>query len=119
MQAAVFELITGRPLRPHERAHFPGSQPVSLDRANLALLASSRYAVTWKADGTRYLVYAVPWGTYLLDRAFGVHRVQARFPRGRPPAQNTWSAPLTAAPCWMARWWWMKTWRAGGAHAGS
>lgn len=88
VQAAVFELITGRPLRPHERAHFPGSQPVSLDRANLALLASSRYAVTWKADGTRYLVYAVPWGTYLLDRAFGVHRVQARFPTRPPPGSK-------------------------------
>jgi mRNA-capping enzyme len=88
VQAHVFELITGRALRPHERPHFPGSQPVSLDRANMALLTDARYAVTWKADGTRYLVYALPWGAYLLDRAFGVVRVQARFPTRPPPGSK-------------------------------
>ena len=35
---------------------FPGSQPVSMDRQNLALLAEKPYKVSWKADGTRYMM---------------------------------------------------------------
>ena len=37
--------------------------------------------VTWKADGTRYLLLVCSWGCYLVDRAFRVRRVQMRFPR--------------------------------------
>lgn len=34
---------------------FPGCQPVSMDRKNVALLESP-YMVSWKADGTRYII---------------------------------------------------------------
>ena len=61
---------------PPERVHFPGGQPVSLDRANLGLFRTNRYWVTWKADGTRYLLLLCRWGAYLLDRSFSVRRVQ-------------------------------------------
>lgn len=58
------------------RGNFPGSQPVSLDRQNVAMLRQERYWVTWKADGTRYMLLILPWGTYLVDRSFKVRRVQ-------------------------------------------
>ncbi len=43
-----------------------------------------RYWLTWKADGTRYMLFICRWGCYLIDRAFRVRRVQLRFPRTRP-----------------------------------
>jgi mRNA-capping enzyme len=69
-----------------EQAHadFPGSQPISLSRANLDYLsdASRSYMVSWKADGTRYLVLLHHGGAYLVDRASRVRRVQACYPAG-------------------------------------
>ena len=41
---------------------FPGSQPVSLARSNMGLLNERRYWVTWKADGTRYMLLLCRWG---------------------------------------------------------
>jgi mRNA-capping enzyme len=77
--------VLGRsPDNPHG-ALFPGSQPVSLARANLSLLNERRYWVTWKADGTRYLLFLHPLGTYLIDRSNVVTRVQMRWPRPIPP----------------------------------
>jgi mRNA-capping enzyme len=35
---------------------FPGCQPVSMDRQNLRLLHMKPYKVSWKADGTRYMM---------------------------------------------------------------
>ncbi|CAG0898456.1 unnamed protein product [Darwinula stevensoni] len=35
---------------------FPGSQPVSMDRQNISFLSAAPYKVSWKADGTRYLM---------------------------------------------------------------
>lgn len=35
---------------------FPGSQPVSLDNDNIRLLQERPYKVSWKADGTRYMM---------------------------------------------------------------
>ena len=77
----------GRPVGQYERLAFPGAQPVSLDAANLANLTARPYLVTWKADGTRYLVFIMPHATYLLDRAFNVRRLQMRWPTParRPP----------------------------------
>jgi mRNA-capping enzyme len=72
---------------------FPGSQPVSLDRRNLELIQRRRYLVTWKADGTRYLLLATTWGCYLLDRAFVVRRVQVRFPTLHPPPASASARP--------------------------
>lgn len=63
---------------------FPGSQPVSLAASNTHLLARHRYYVTWKADGTRYMLYISILGTYLVDRSFAVRRVQMRWPTAAP-----------------------------------
>ena len=65
-----------------EGVDFPGSQPVSLSRANAPLLCDPAldYMVSWKADGTRYLLLLLHGGAYLLDRAGRVRRVQMRFP---------------------------------------
>ncbi|KAI5065958.1 hypothetical protein GOP47_0018582 [Adiantum capillus-veneris] len=60
--------------------HFPGSQPVSLSSANLQLLRQRYYYATWKADGTRYMMFITRDGCYLVDRKFHFRRVQMRFP---------------------------------------
>lgn len=60
--------------------YFPGSQPVSLDRTNLQLLRQRIYYVTWKADGTRYMVLICSDGVFLIDRNFRFRRIQMRFP---------------------------------------
>lgn len=70
---------------------FPGSQPVSLASSNIGLLKEHHYHVTWKADGTRYMLYIRPLGTYLIDRSFKVRRVQMRWPtavHGPVPSYN-------------------------------
>ena len=59
---------------------FPGSQPVSLARSNAGLLADLPYMVSWKADGTRYLMLLMHGGAYLIDRAARVRRCQLRLP---------------------------------------
>ncbi|GMT11423.1 hypothetical protein PFISCL1PPCAC_2720 [Pristionchus fissidentatus] len=45
----------------YKRDGFPGSQPVSMEmspeRNNLFFLAQRRYRMSWKADGSRYLIY--------------------------------------------------------------
>ncbi|XP_055526342.1 mRNA-capping enzyme [Wyeomyia smithii] len=38
---------------------FPGCQPVSMDNTNLKLLHLKPYKVSWKADGTRYMMLIV------------------------------------------------------------
>lgn len=56
---------------------FCGSQPVSMDRANLKLLAEKEYRVSWKADGTRYMMLIVGEGeVYFVDRDNSVFRVR-------------------------------------------
>ena len=44
--------------------------------------------VTWKADGTRYLLLLCMWGAYLVDRSFHVRRVQMRFPKSTSPVRR-------------------------------
>lgn len=39
-----------------ESSGFPGSQPVSMDMTNIRLLTEKPYRVSWKADGTRYMM---------------------------------------------------------------
>lgn len=39
-----------------DKSGFPGAQPVSMDRQNLRFLEQSPYKVSWKADGTRYMM---------------------------------------------------------------
>ncbi|CDW52813.1 mRNA capping enzyme [Trichuris trichiura] len=51
------------------RKDFPGSQPISLDRDNINLLQMHPYMVSWKADGTRYLMFIDgKHRTFLIDR---------------------------------------------------
>lgn len=48
---------------------FPGSQPVSMDNNNLTLLQQKPYKVSWKADGTRYMMLIVKKDEiYFFDR---------------------------------------------------
>ncbi|XP_060061478.1 mRNA-capping enzyme isoform X2 [Erinaceus europaeus] len=39
-----------------EGSGFPGAQPVSMDKQNIKLLELKPYKVSWKADGTRYMM---------------------------------------------------------------
>lgn len=39
-----------------DKGGFPGAQPVSMDRQNIRLLHVKPYKVSWKADGTRYMM---------------------------------------------------------------
>ncbi|KAH9628994.1 hypothetical protein HF086_001904 [Spodoptera exigua] len=59
---------------------FPGSQPVSMDTANLRKLHEKPYRVSWKADGVRYMMLIDGEGeVYMLDRdncVFKVHGLQ-------------------------------------------
>ena len=57
-----------------------------------------RYWFTWKADGTRYMLYLSHSGTYLIDRRMKISRVQMRFP--------LWSRPgvATGTPAAMLAW---------------
>jgi len=81
VQREVMHAIMGSPdIEPR----FPGSQPVSLAASNMHLLKEHRYFVTWKADGTRYMLYIGILGTYLIDRSFKVRRVQMRWPTANP-----------------------------------
>jgi len=61
---------------------FPGAQPVSLMRTDAPQLLEPAmdYRVSWKVDGTRYMMLLLHGGAYLLDRAGRVRRVQMRFP---------------------------------------
>lgn len=59
-----------------KRSGFPGSQPVSLVRDNLNKLKEKLYKVSWKADGTRYLMLIDgPDDVYFLDRDNAVFKV--------------------------------------------
>ncbi|XP_019851710.1 PREDICTED: mRNA-capping enzyme-like isoform X1 [Amphimedon queenslandica] len=52
-----------------EESGFPGSQPVSMDVQNIRFLNEKPYRVSWKADGTRYMLYIKGKGQiYLIDR---------------------------------------------------
>lgn len=55
---------------------FPGSQPVSMDVDNITLLHEKPYMVSWKADGTRYMMLIQADGEmYFIDRDNSVFQV--------------------------------------------
>ncbi|CAK9828448.1 mRNA-capping enzyme [Anthophora retusa] len=55
---------------------FPGSQPVSMDEDNIRLLHEKPYGVSWKADGTRYMMLIQADGEiYFIDRDNSVFQV--------------------------------------------
>lgn len=56
---------------------FPGCQPVSMSQENLGFLQDVRYKVSWKADGTRYMMLIDGEDQiYFADRDNAVYRVQ-------------------------------------------
>lgn len=103
LQGMVMDLILG-PDHNRDRLWFPGSQPVSLDSTNLDLLGDRRYLVTWKADGTRYMLLLTQWGTYLIDRKFAVRRVQMRFrtPAPEQPRPGEKPSPVGKPHHWVS-----------------
>lgn len=55
---------------------FPGAQPVSMDSQNLNFLAQKKYMVSWKADGTRYMMLINKKDeVYFFDRNFSCFQV--------------------------------------------
>ncbi|OQR79899.1 mRNA-capping enzyme-like [Tropilaelaps mercedesae] len=69
---------------------FPGSQPVSMDMDNLVNLKMGHHVVSWKADGTRYMmVIAGRDSVYFLDRDNAVFKVDGIvFPRRKRPNEH-------------------------------
>jgi mRNA-capping enzyme len=51
-----------------EGTAFPGAQPVSVTKENLSLLGQHEYYVSWKADGTRYLMLIWDKHVYMVGR---------------------------------------------------
>jgi len=59
-----------------DKSGFPGCQPVSMDRKNLLLLRNP-YWVSWKADGTRYMMYIKgAFQVYFIDRDNAVFKIE-------------------------------------------
>ncbi|GFU61426.1 mRNA-capping enzyme [Nephila pilipes] len=69
---------------------FPGSQPVSMDINNLKFLAAKPYKVSWKADGTRYMMLIDGEDEiYFIDRDNSIFKVDGlRFPRRKEPDEH-------------------------------
>ncbi|XP_076223556.1 mRNA-capping enzyme-like [Nomia melanderi] len=69
---------------------FPGSQPVSMDEDNIRLLHEKPYRVSWKADGTRYMMMIQGNGEiYFVDRDNSVFQVSGlSFPHPRDVNRN-------------------------------
>ncbi|XP_051951188.1 mRNA-capping enzyme [Xyrauchen texanus] len=60
-----------------ERSGFPGAQPVSMDRRNIRLLEQKVYKVSWKADGTRYMMLIDGKNeVYMIDRDNSVFHIE-------------------------------------------
>ncbi|CAF2356122.1 unnamed protein product [Rotaria sp. Silwood2] len=58
------------------RSTFPGSQPVSMDYTNYQTIFLSPYMVSWKADGTRYMMLIESENKiYMLDRNNDVFQI--------------------------------------------
>ncbi|XP_065124901.1 mRNA-capping enzyme [Paramisgurnus dabryanus] len=59
-----------------DRSGFPGAQPVSMDRKNIRLLEQNVYKVSWKADGTRYMMLIDGKNeVYMIDRDNSVFHI--------------------------------------------
>lgn len=57
---------------------FPGCQPVSMDQTNLQLLHTKPYRVSWKADGTRYMMLIDKKDEiYFFDRDYSCFQVES------------------------------------------
>lgn len=65
-----------------ESSGFPGSQPVSMDTKNIMFIRQKPYRVSWKADGTRYMMLIRnSEHIYMIDRDNTVFAVRGlKFP---------------------------------------
>ncbi|XP_022661967.1 mRNA-capping enzyme-like [Varroa jacobsoni] len=72
------------------RQGFPGMQPVSMDCDNLLNLKEEHHVVSWKADGTRYMMLIAGKNrVYFLDRDNAVFKVDGlSFPWKKDPKQH-------------------------------
>ncbi|CAH1784913.1 unnamed protein product [Owenia fusiformis] len=72
-----------------KQSGFPGSQPVSMDIDNMDFLRTKPYKVSWKADGTRYLMLIDGVdAVYMFDRDNAVfHIPHLIFPKRKNPKQ--------------------------------
>ncbi|CAF0720102.1 unnamed protein product [Rotaria sp. Silwood1] len=66
-----------------DRKSFPGSQPISMDYTNYQTIFLSPYMVSWKADGTRYMMLIESENNiYMLDRNNDVFQINClQFPK--------------------------------------
>uniref|UniRef100_A0A914Z5U1 mRNA-capping enzyme n=1 Tax=Panagrolaimus superbus TaxID=310955 RepID=A0A914Z5U1_9BILA len=65
-----------------ETTHLYASQPVSLDKKNISLLSTKPYMVSWKADGSRYLIYIKNGNEiYAFDRDKNIFKLPLKFPK--------------------------------------
>ena len=69
---------------------FPGSQPVSMDMKNVMLLSEKPYRVSWKADGTRYMMLILRKNeVFFLDRDNSIFQVEnLRFLSRKDPQRH-------------------------------
>ncbi|KAK2884298.1 hypothetical protein Q8A67_017935 [Cirrhinus molitorella] len=59
-----------------DKSGFPGAQPVSMDRRNIRLVEQNVYKVSWKADGTRYMMLIDGKDeVYMIDRDNSVFQI--------------------------------------------
>ncbi|XP_038032832.1 mRNA-capping enzyme isoform X2 [Anas acuta] len=59
-----------------EGSGFPGAQPVSMDKQNIKFLEQKPYKVSWKADGTRYMMLVDGKNeVYMIDRDNSIFHV--------------------------------------------
>ncbi|KAG7266881.1 hypothetical protein CRUP_027944 [Coryphaenoides rupestris] len=70
-----------------EKSGFPGAQPVSMDRHNLRFLEQNPYKVSWKADGTRYMMLINGKNeVHMIDRDNAIfHVANLEFPFRKDP----------------------------------
>ncbi|XP_076349616.1 RNA guanylyltransferase and 5'-phosphatase mRNA capping enzyme [Tachypleus tridentatus] len=73
-----------------EDSGFPGCQPVSMDTDNINLLQLKPYKVSWKADGTRYMMLLDGENeVYFIDRDNAVFQVSGlNFPKRKDPDKH-------------------------------
>uniref|UniRef100_A0A671XVP3 mRNA-capping enzyme n=1 Tax=Sparus aurata TaxID=8175 RepID=A0A671XVP3_SPAAU len=70
-----------------DKSGFPGAQPVSMDRQNLRFLEQNPYKVSWKADGTRYMMLINGKNeVFMIDRDNSIfHIANLEFPFRKDP----------------------------------
>jgi len=69
---------------PTARKGFSGAQPVSLGKDNIEDIRDKDYYMSWKADGTRYLMLINEGKVYLVGRDNAVFRVPTWHGPGSP-----------------------------------